>query len=149
MHKPTLPKALEKQLRAFLVDLDALAERIKPQRRPQDRDAAECSPQELRVLAALGQQKSLTMSDIAGILKVTLGTATHTIDNLAAKGLVERKRVNPDRRVVEVGFSTRGRRINKFVLQKRMEAARALLGSLNGKDRGALFRLLRAVAEGE
>ena len=51
-------------------------------RRPQDRNERECSQQELKALAALGQRDTLTMGELAGMLRVPVSTATHTIDKL-------------------------------------------------------------------
>jgi len=46
-----------------------------------------------------------------------------------AKGLVERKRVKKDRRVVRVKFSTRGEAIYKYVTDTRLAGAQAMLES--------------------
>jgi DNA-binding MarR family transcriptional regulator len=136
----------EDQLRQFISHMDALTERLRPARRPRDRDTPECSQQELKVLAALGDRDNLTMSDLAGILSVPLSTATHTIDKLVAKGLVERRRVQQDRRVVQVTFSKKGKRIHQFVVKSRLGVGRALLAALSPEDRGVFLRQLTAIS---
>jgi DNA-binding MarR family transcriptional regulator len=133
------------QLRQFISHMDALTERLRPERRPLDRNEPECSQQELKALAALGDRDVLTMSDLAGILSVPLSTATHTIDKLVAKNLVARKRVQQDRRIVQVSFSRRGRRIHQFVLESRLGVGRAVLGTLNPRDRNAFLQQLKSV----
>ncbi len=95
---------LEGQLREFLAHMDELAERLTPQRRPQDRGEPECSTQELRTLAAISKRGQLRMTDVADLLEVRLSTASHTVDKLMAKGLVRRTRASADRRVVQVGL---------------------------------------------
>jgi DNA-binding MarR family transcriptional regulator len=137
---------LEKQTLEFLVHLDALVEGLRPKRRPQDRDEPECSAQELRVLTAVGQRDTLTMSDLAGMLRVPQSTATHTVDRLVAKGLVERRRASEDRRVVQITFSRRGRRINQFVAASRMAAGRRLLQALKPRDREMLIQWMASLA---
>lgn len=128
--------------------MDALAERLSPKRRPQDRGQPECSVQELRALTAIARHGVLTMSELATILKVQLPTATHTVGKLVKKNLVERRRESPDRRVVRVGFSRRGLRINRWVAEAREAEARRLLGALPPRGRRELiasFRRMRPV----
>ena len=120
--------------------IDTLADHLTPQRRKRDRNEPECSPTELRALAALGGNGTLRMRDLAAILKVPLSTATHTVDKLVAKGLVERKRITEDRRVVQIGFSKRGQRIHQYVVDARLAAARRMLKPLGAADRAAFLR---------
>ncbi len=128
--------------------MDGVAERLRPVRRPQDRDQPECSPQELKALAALGQRNTLTMSELAGILKVPLSTATRMIDKLVVKNLVERRHVKHDRRIVQIAFSKKGKRIHQFVLESRFAAGRAMLAALNPRERGSfLERISKMVPE--
>ncbi len=99
------------------------------------------------MLAALGQHGTLTISDLAAILKVQVSTATHLIDKLAAKGLVERKRAKQDRRVVQVTFSRKGKRIHQYVVASRVAAARAMLEALDpAARRNFLQRLTKITA---
>jgi DNA-binding MarR family transcriptional regulator len=144
---PERVSPIEKQLRQFIAHIDVLTEKLLPIRRPQDLHEPECSQRELKVLAELGQRNILTMSDLAAILKVPLSTATHTVDKLVAKNLVERKRVQEDRRVVQVTFSGRGRRINQFVLTSRLAAGRRLLEPLDPSERRIFLQRLAAVAQ--
>jgi DNA-binding MarR family transcriptional regulator len=143
---PAVRAVHDDQLRQFISHVDVLTEKLKPMRRPQDRNEPECSPQELRALAALGQRDTLTMSDLAGMLRVPVSTATHTIDRLVAKGLVERKGVPQDRRIVQVTFSKKGKRINQFVLESRLAIGRALLETLHPRDRQVFLQRLAAIA---
>jgi DNA-binding MarR family transcriptional regulator len=136
----------DKQVRQFIDLMDLVADRLKPVRRRQDRDQPECSQQELKALAALAQRNTLTMSELAGILKVPLSTATRMIDKLVVKNLVERKHVKHDRRVVQVAFSRKGKRIHQFVIESRFAAARGMLAALHPRDRGVfLQRILKMV----
>jgi DNA-binding MarR family transcriptional regulator len=143
---PAVRAVHDDQLRQFISHVDVLMEKLKPMRRPQDRNEPECSQQELRALAALGQRDTLTMSDLAGMLRVPVSTATHTIDRLVAKGLVERKGVPQDRRIVQVTFSKKGKRINQFVLESRLASGRALLEILHPRDRQVFLQRLATIA---
>ena len=138
----------DEQVGQFIDLIDTVADRLRPVRRPQDLDQPECSQQELKALAALGQRQTLTMSELAAILKVPLSTATRMIDKLVVKNLVERKHVKHDRRIVQVAFSKKGKRIHQFVLESRFAVARAMLAALNPKERGIfLQRISKMVPE--
>jgi DNA-binding MarR family transcriptional regulator len=138
--------ASEQDARIFLEHFDALAERLRPKRRPRDAHARECSPRELRALAVLGRQGRVTMSALAEMLDVPLSTATRTVEGLVRKDLVERWQSKADRRIVEVGFGQRGKRINEHVANQRRTQAQTLLGALSGDERVALLRALADVA---
>ena len=86
------------------------------------------------------------MTGLAGSLDIPISTATRAIDKLVMKGLVERRGVVKDRRIVQVGFSPRGREINRFVMHSRFTIARKLLRPLPVEERSRLIRLLAKVA---
>jgi len=101
---------------------------------------------ELRALAILGRQEPVTMSELAGALRAPLSSVTHTVGKLVAKRLVERKRVKQDRRVVLVGFSKRGKEINRFVTEKRLAEGRTMLQALKSRDRTFVVKRLAQMA---
>ena len=104
----------DKQVGQFIDLMDIVADRLRPVRRPQDLDQPECSQQELKALAALGQRQTLTMSELAATLKVPLSTATRMIDKLVVKNLVERpqqlRQLSRRRFELAAGVSTDRRR---------------------------------------
>jgi DNA-binding MarR family transcriptional regulator len=134
------------QLLRFLAHIDAVTEQLRPARRPQDRGAPECSPRELRALTAIGERQGINMTGIASAIGVTLGTATHTVGKLAAKGLVERIRDPRDRRVVHVRFSHKGRNIHKYVLETRRALGQDLLERLDPASRARFLAALEILA---
>lgn len=140
--------SLERDIGIFLEHFDALVERLRPRRRPRDAAVPECSPRELRALTTIGRHGRLTMSKLADVLDVPLSTATRTVDRLAAKGLVERRQAKHDRRIIEVAFGRRGKRIHQYVLASRHAESHALLAALSAAERAELLRHLgRLVAE--
>jgi DNA-binding MarR family transcriptional regulator len=139
---------MERDIGIFLEHFDALVDRLRPRRRPRDAAVPECSPRELRALTAIGRHGRLTMSRLADVLDVPLSTATRTVDRLTAKGLVERRQAKHDRRIIEVAFSQRGKRINQYVVASRHAESHALLAALGGAERAELLRHLgRIVAD--
>lgn len=139
---------LDRDISEFLTRVDALAERLRPKRRPQDAKATECAPRELRALAALGRHGRVTMTALAGILDVPLSTASRIVERLAAKGLVERRQSAQDRRVVEVAFGRRGSRINRYVEASRRAEAETMLSGLSARERVRLLRQLGRLLDG-
>ena len=137
-----------RQVLRFVSHIDLLAERLTPPRRPEDAGEPECSRTELRILSALGRQEPVSMTDLAASLDIPLSTATRAIDKLVAKSLVERRSVLEDRRIVQVGFSPRGRDINRFVTRARLARARAILRRLTTEERGTLVEALSRLVAG-
>jgi DNA-binding MarR family transcriptional regulator len=133
---------LERDIGHFIEQLDALVDRMRPRRRPRDAAAPECSPRELRALAAIGRHGRLTMSKLAELLDTPLSTATRIVDRLAAKGLVERRQAKHDRRIIEVAFGRRGKQIHRYVVESRHAEAHALLAALGAGERAELLRHL-------
>ncbi len=136
-----------RQASQLLAHLDALVERLRPRRRPVDRGAPDCTPQELFALTVLGRRGRLTMTDLAAAMQAPLSTASRIVDRLATKGLVARTPLARDRRVVHVAFSRRGERINQFVVESRLTAAEALLKALPARERTTLLVRLAQMVE--
>ena len=135
-------------VREFVRQIDALAELLTPARRPEDNGESECSRTELRILAALGRREPVTMTDLAGLLNLPMSTATRAVDKLVTKGLAERRRIASDRRIVQIGFSRRGKQIDRFVTKSRMAAARRMLKRLNAAERNSLSDGLGKLVDG-
>ncbi len=106
----------------------------------------EISIQELKVLGLLGFRGRSIMSALAEALGVPLSTATHTVDKLVAKKLVERTRSEKDRRVVEVELSEEGRRRDKFFQEHRLAMIRNMLAALSPGEREIFLELMAKMA---
>jgi DNA-binding MarR family transcriptional regulator len=134
------------QASALIAHVDALAERLRPERRRADRGVPACSPQELFALNTLGRRGHLTMTDLAGAMRVPLSTASRIVDRLVDKDLVVRTPQPHDRRVVHVAFSRRGERINRHVVDSRQAVALELLRALGDRRAAALMAVLGHLA---
>ena len=82
------------------------------------------------------------MSSLAEALAVPLSTATHTVDRLVAKGLVLRNRSEEDRRVVQVGMSDYGRKLQESFRDKRRLMACSWLEPLSSGEREIFLELM-------
>ncbi|MGE5628420.1 MAG: MarR family winged helix-turn-helix transcriptional regulator [Solirubrobacterales bacterium] len=64
---------------------------------------------EIHTIEAIGMYGSKTMSEVAGILKITVGTLTTAINHLVRKQYVERNKSEEDRRVVYISLTKKGK----------------------------------------
>ena len=64
---------------------------------------------EIHTIEAIGMYAEKSMSEVAQILKITVGTLTTAIKKLIKKEYVERKRIEEDRRVVLVKLTKKGK----------------------------------------
>lgn len=64
---------------------------------------------EIHTIEAIGMYDEKSMSEVAQILKITVGTLTTAINKLIKKEYVERKRIEEDRRVVLVKLTKKGK----------------------------------------
>lgn len=71
-------------------------------------DFSDLSVTEMHIIEAIGRNVEKTMSEVAGVLNVTVGTLTTAINRLIRKGYVERKRIEEDRRVVLIKLTEKG-----------------------------------------
>lgn len=100
-------------------------------------------PGQEQVLTLLAAEDGRTMGDLAAELRVRPPTASKTIARLAAQGLVERRTVNGDGRVVRVELTDEGRRRAASVDAVWDELEREASDGIDGKDRKRLRKLLR------
>lgn len=64
---------------------------------------------EVHTIEAIGMYDEKPMSEIAQILKITVGTLTTAINKLIKKEYVQRKRIEEDRRVVLIKLTKKGK----------------------------------------
>jgi DNA-binding MarR family transcriptional regulator len=135
---------LDQQSTQLVGYLEALFRRLMLHRK-QDDPELEISREEIRAMLLLDSGERLTMSHLAESLGVPLSTATHTVDRLVAKGLVERNRSEEDRRVVEVQMSQYGRTLQESFRGKRKLVARSWLEPLSDEERGVFLQLMAKI----
>ena len=94
------------------------------------------------VMSLLDRHGEMTMSHLAELLDVSLSNATGLVDRMAERGLVERRRVEDDRRVVLVCVTEDGRQTMASLEVLRNDLLTRILGQL---DRAQLERLARSL----
>jgi DNA-binding MarR family transcriptional regulator len=101
----------------------------------------------LNVLIHLGAHGSMTMSNLAEMLDVSVASATGIVDRMEKKGVIERRRNDDDRRVVEVDVTEKGRQIMDEMRTERQVRLSRLLTEIRDDDLAALLTGLRAFRE--
>jgi DNA-binding MarR family transcriptional regulator len=105
-------------------------------------------PQDVRALIWLGRRERCLMTDFARGVGVPLSTATHLANRLFEKGVMFRERSEQDRRVVHIGLSAAGKKLDLRFFHLRLARSKILLSKLNRKEQLQLVALMqKAVAE--
>ena len=124
---------------------DALADLFVPE--PAHNGGFEVTLHEERALDVLGRKPSWTMSEFAAALRVTLPTATHTVDRLVKKKAVSRRKSGEDRRLVLISLSGNGLKRQQSLLEHRIRACTTLLKPMDAAERSAALQTMRRLAE--
>jgi DNA-binding MarR family transcriptional regulator len=138
---------LERQLRQLIDCFDGLYQKLMFQRPAPVSSEVEMSRQESRVIIVLGSRGAMTMSDLARVLNLALSTATSTMDKLVGKELVERTRVDEDRRVVQVALSEKGRKHYGAFLECQLAIGRTMLEALSPGEREIFLELMAKMTQ--
>lgn len=96
---------------------------------------------EVHTIEAIGPG-ARTMTDVSGILGITVGTLTTAINRLVTKGYVERNRSETDRRVVEISLTKRGRLAYKIHEAFHREMVKNMIEGLSIEDNDVLIEAL-------
>lgn len=96
----------------------------------------------LHVLWRLEESGELPMSRLAEFLDVSLSNATGLIDRMAERGLIERTRLEDDRRVVLVGLTPAGKAMLDEIQIMKRDLMHAVLGRLDGAQLARLHAAL-------
>jgi DNA-binding MarR family transcriptional regulator len=103
-------------------------------------------PQNL-VLDALVERDGLTPGEIAERLEVSGPTAVKMAQRMEANGFVERRRDDPDGRLVRVYLTERGRKVQAPIQREVDQLAEKALVGLSHRNREVLKRSLETVRD--
>jgi len=101
----------------------------------------------LNLLMLLRFNGPLTMSRLAEMLDVSVASATGIVDRMEKKGVVERRRNDEDRRVVEVHVTEKGEQVFTAMQAERQSNMMKMVSKISDSDLSALLKGLRAVRE--
>ncbi len=101
------------------------------------------SNNDMHVIEAIGKGEAQSMSAVAKLLSVTVGTLTIAINNLVKKGYVNRVRSKEDRRVVLISLSVKGEKAYDHHKEFHDEMVQATLKGMNGEQVEVLVQALQ------
>lgn len=133
-------------LNELLVDLFNNILRIE-ERALQDIEGHDLSVTEMHTLEAIGTEGERSMSEAAKKLNITVGTLTTAIAKLMAKGYVERRRTEEDKRVVLVKLTEKGKLANKVHERFHEEMIKATLEQLSSDEEEILKKSLEKLTD--
>jgi len=97
---------------------------------------------EFMVLKLLSES-SMRSSDLSKILQVSASHITSVTDSLVEKGLIERKRSNKDRRVVDLILTEKGKSLISQLKETKSRFLKDQLDVFTEEERETLYRLFR------
>lgn len=101
------------------------------------------TPSQSRALNVLGRQEALRLNELAEQLRIAPRSATEVVDDLQARGLVERRSDPADRRATLVALTEPGRDALRAIEAARRAEADRFFSDLSPDDRAQLSRILR------
>lgn len=101
------------------------------------------SIKEMHTVEAIGMYQRRTTTEVAKMLRVTVGTLTVAVNNLVRKGYVERIRSENDRRVVKLGLTKRGRLLYRLHDKFHKEMVKETIEDMQPEEIAVLIKGLR------
>lgn len=103
------------------------------------------SVSEAHTVDAIGQYVPKNMSDVAGKLKITMGTLTVSVNHLVKKGYVQRKKSELDKRMVMLNLTEKGRRLYKAHQRFHLELVKSLIVDLSEYEAEMFIQALNSL----
>lgn len=97
---------------------------------------------EIHTIEAIGMYEARSMSEVAADLKITVGTLTTAVNKLISKGYVERKRIEEDRRVVQIQLTKRGKLAFRIHEKFHTDMVRSTVQGLSPEEEEILVKSL-------
>jgi DNA-binding MarR family transcriptional regulator len=108
---------------------------------------ARLTPTQLRALDVLHDETQVRVGELAARIGIDETTATRLVDRLAARGVVERRPVEGDRRATLVALTEAGDVLAEAVGARRQEFFAEVLAALEPAERAELVRLTAKAAD--
>ncbi|GER68529.1 putative HTH-type transcriptional regulator YpoP [Weizmannia acidilactici] len=86
-------------------------------------------------------------SDLSKALQVSASHITSVTDSLVEKGLIERKRSNKDRRVVDLILTEKGKALIELLTARKCEFLKEKLDIFTNEERETLYKLFKKLED--
>lgn len=100
---------------------------------------------EFGVMEALFHKGPLLLGEVQRKILVTSGGVTYLIDRLAAKGLVERRRCDKDRRAYYAALTPEGEALIHEIFPQHAAAIHRALGGLDESEKAQAIAMMRTL----
>jgi len=138
---------LDRLARAMVTALDQILERmIEVAPAEQVDEGVPLTLQDVRALKAIPATGSVSMTVLASSMGISLPTATHLVDRLAAKGVVVRTRTEQDRRLVLVALSERSKAHRRAFFENRVALILGILEPFGPAEREQVVKAIDELA---
>jgi MarR family transcriptional regulator, organic hydroperoxide resistance regulator len=101
---------------------------------------------QLAVVKMLEPVGKLSLSDLSSKIRARNSTVTGIIDRMEREGLVERRRSDSDRRVINIVLTRKGRELAREIDVEPVQIFRRVLSELSARDAQELRRILTRLA---
>ena len=98
---------------------------------------------EIKALAAFRGDRDYTMGELSKNAQVAMPSMTEMVDKLEKHEIAERYRDANDRRVVKVRLTSKGRKLRKEFMQRRLKDMKEIFGKLSEDELNELINSLR------
>lgn len=105
------------------------------------------APSHMRAMGVLTRHGSMRLRDLAEHLRIAPRSATEVVDDLEARGLVERGPDPDDRRATLAHLTEQGRELGVAIRSARAADAEGFFDRLSATDRADLARILRTLRQ--
>lgn len=97
---------------------------------------------EIHTIEAIGMYSPRSMSEVAADLGITVGTLTTAVNRLISKGYLERKRIEEDRRVVQIQLTKKGKLAYRIHQKFHVDMVKETIEGLNEAEEHVLIKSL-------
>lgn len=97
---------------------------------------------EWRILALLGQQKTMISTDISQRTKMDKAKVSRAVHKLDKEGYLHRERDEQDHRVSHLSLTQSGIRVYNAIIPKALEWEESMVATLSDEERDLLHRLM-------
>ena len=104
-------------------------------------------PRQFGVLLTLHQQGTLTLTELAGHIRVDRSTLGEMINRMAERSLISKRNKGSDRRSAEVSLAPAGKNALLAIVSGAAQLQGALLAPLPAEDRANFMRCMKLIAE--
>ena len=138
--------AKDDKMNKFISAIFSLTSAIKSESEHCCKICGEINEKELMIVAFVGDNKSVKMSEIADYLKAPLSTLTSIADKLVANKFLVRHNSDEDRRVVKVALGEKGLESYKAFLTRKKAMTKKVLSRFSEKEHNTLINHINKLA---